>query len=152
MPSSIYDTRRANLRQITANWGGPTKIALKLGYTNGSFVSQMAGPNPTKRISEDTAREIETKLELPLGWLDADNSAPMTQPGGLAPIVQTPPLDAGLLAEVNKAVLVAVENMGVKERPPIDKVADTMTLAYQHALATGRVDLTFVKLLVRLTK
>lgn len=48
------------------------KLALKLGYTNASFLSQMAGPNPIRNFTEETAREYEKKLGLPAGSLDVE--------------------------------------------------------------------------------
>lgn len=135
-----------------ANWGGPTRLALRVGHSNGSFISQVAGPNPTRRISEDMARSFEEKLALPKGFLDADNKAPQTLPGQLPPVVMTPVVIPNLLAHVTKAVLVAVENMDVGDRPPIDKVGDIVELAYQHGVALGQVDEEYVRALVGLSR
>jgi hypothetical protein len=151
-PDAIYDTRRRNVRQLIANWGGPTRLALKLGHANGSYVSHVAGPNPSRTISENVARAIEQKLALPRFFLDKDNNAPATLPGELPPVLETPRVAPGLLAQVTKAVLVALENLDVKDRPPIDKVGDIVELAYQHGTATGVIDAQFIDVLVRLSK
>lgn len=67
---TVFDQRRDNLRELARTWGGPTSLAKKLGHTNGSYLAQLAGPHPTREISEKVAREMERKLGLPLGWLD----------------------------------------------------------------------------------
>ena len=53
---SGYDKRRENLRRLIGQWGGPTSLSKKLGHANGSFIAQIAGPNPRREISERTAR------------------------------------------------------------------------------------------------
>lgn len=65
-----YTYRRENLRRLIEQWDGPSNLANKLGYTNASFLVQMAGPNPIRDVSERTARKIEGKLDLPRGYLD----------------------------------------------------------------------------------
>lgn len=67
----IWQTRRENMRQIIANTDGGVKtISSKLGYSNSSYLVQMAGPNPTRPISERNARTFELKLGLEAGTLD----------------------------------------------------------------------------------
>lgn len=67
-------SRRENLRKLIDELDGVTVLSKKLGYKNASFLVQMAGPNPIQEISEKTARRIESKLGLVVGWLD--RSAP----------------------------------------------------------------------------
>lgn len=62
--------RLANLRFLISENGGPQNLAKKLGLTNPSFVSHLAGPNPTRIITEKTARKIEADLGLLEGWMD----------------------------------------------------------------------------------
>lgn len=62
---TTLDYRRENLRKLIEQWGGPLPLSKKLGYANASFLVQMAGPHPTREVSEKTARTIEMKLELP---------------------------------------------------------------------------------------
>lgn len=69
MPTT-FDYRRENLRNYIDTNGGPTAVALKLGYSNGSFLVQMTGPKPIRQVSEATARAYETKLGLIPGSLD----------------------------------------------------------------------------------
>ena len=71
---SVYDTRRANLRSIMIEWAGPTSPAKKLSHSNGSYLAQLIGPHPSRDLSEKVAREIETKLNLPVNWLDREHA------------------------------------------------------------------------------
>jgi hypothetical protein len=67
----VYETRRENLRLLIGSRAdGVKQLAQELGYSGQSFLSQMAGPNPVRNVSETTARAIEQKLGLPAGWLD----------------------------------------------------------------------------------
>ena len=61
--------RRTNLRRL-ANTYGWTELAKRLGYRQPSFLVQMAGPNPTRKVSEGSARDFERVLGLPEGSLD----------------------------------------------------------------------------------
>ena len=76
---SVYDQRRDNLRALMTQWGGPTSMAKKLGHSNGSYVAQLAGPNPSREISEKVAREMEAKLGLPIGWSTPATAASWTK-------------------------------------------------------------------------
>lgn len=64
-------TRRANLRRLAGAHGSGV-LAQRLGYTTGSYISQMIGPNPVRPVTERTARVIEQVLGLEPGWLDLD--------------------------------------------------------------------------------
>jgi hypothetical protein len=66
---SVYETRRVNLRALINQWGGPTSLSRKLGHSNGSYIAQIAGPHPSREISEKVAREVESKLGLPIDRL-----------------------------------------------------------------------------------
>lgn len=65
--SELTDRRRDTLRLIVEKRGGVSKVSKMLGYTNPSFMSQMIGPNPTREITEKTARKFEEKLGLEHG-------------------------------------------------------------------------------------
>lgn len=135
----IYEIRRANLRQLMRDWGGPTSLATKLGHTNGSYLAQLAGPNPSREISEKVARAIEVALDLPAGWMDKRNE-PRQSAG----------LDEQTLAKAIRVVTAALDDAGL--RPPSNKFADLVSLVYEHARTTGRVDEAHVQRLVRLMK
>lgn len=79
----VFEARLHNLRSLISQWGGPTVLAERVGWNETSSLSQMTGPNPTRTISEKTARRIEKALNLAHGWLDVEHNgepanAPMT--------------------------------------------------------------------------
>ena len=67
--SQVHHLRLKNVRAITATWT-PYRIASEMGWGSTSFLSQMIGPNPSRSITERTARRLETKLSLPYLSLD----------------------------------------------------------------------------------
>jgi phage repressor protein C with HTH and peptisase S24 domain len=70
----ISDIRRDNLRRLIEVMGGATALALKLKYANGTYLSQIAGPKPTRTLGEKAARHIEKTLILPPQWMDTPNA------------------------------------------------------------------------------
>lgn len=67
---SVRRVRRANLTQL-AEMYGKQRLSEMLGYSNPSYLSHMIGPNPTRYVSEETARRVETALGLKPLWLDS---------------------------------------------------------------------------------
>lgn len=104
-PTPGVETRRANLRTLMEQ-RGVNALARQLGYANASFLSQMAGPNPIRGVTEKTARRFEARLGLPVGSLDR-------------PVVQLAQSDApqavsvGLTAEIIRLVGRLFEEEGV---------------------------------------
>ena len=133
----VYNTRRDNLRRLCGEWGGPTSLAKKLGHSNGSYLAQLIGPNPSRMISEKVAREIEGKLTLPVGWLDQEQS-------GL------PSVDDEVLSDCVRAVAAALDDL--KKRPQPSVFADIVQLVYEHRRLTGRLDEAFINRVVRLLR
>lgn len=133
----VYNIRRQNLRRLLGEWGGATSLAKKLGHSNGSYLAQLIGPNPSREVSEKVAREIEGKLALPTGWLDQEQS-------GL------PAVDDEALAACVRAVAAALD--GLKKRPQPSAFADVVQLVYEHRKLTGRLDEAFIQRVVRLLK
>lgn len=93
--ASIYEIRRDNLRLVVAERGA-TSVAKACGYKGPSYISQMAGTNPTRPIMEDNARKFETGLGLTKGWLDIERdnygrplSENSTPPASLVPTSST---------------------------------------------------------------
>ncbi|OZI58723.1 hypothetical protein [Bordetella genomosp. 1] len=72
----VFETRRDNLRSLAQKSNGPAALARRLGITNTSYLSQLIGKQPTRNISETTARKIEAELGLSAGWLDVPRVAP----------------------------------------------------------------------------
>lgn len=64
------ENRRDNLRKLIEEHDGPLALAKLLGYKNASFLVQMAGPSPTREVTEKSARSFEIKLGLEEGSLD----------------------------------------------------------------------------------
>lgn len=62
--TTVFEFRRRNLQVLISNSGGPLALATKLGYSNSSFLVQMAGPSPIRDVTERTARSYELKLGL----------------------------------------------------------------------------------------
>lgn len=137
--TSEFTHRRENLRRLIEQWGGPSSLAAKLGYTNASFLVQMAGPHPIREVSEKTARKIEKTLDLPAGYLDGRPER------GAAPKVSTE-----LITKVVRVVGDACQDAGVKLTPA--KFADLVAVVYQDAEQAGDVRGGFVKSLIQLTK
>lgn len=135
---SVYDQRRLNLRSLLGQWGGPTSLAKKLGHANGSYLAQIAGPHPSREISEKVAREIEGKLGLPVAWLDQEHATTGRH------------VDDAALSDCVRAVAAALRDAGHRASP--DQMADLAALAYEHTKLVGRVDEAFITKLVRLTK
>jgi hypothetical protein len=135
---SVYDQRRDNLRALMTQWGGPTSMAKKLGHTNGSYIAQLAGPNPSREISEKVAREMEGKLGLPIGWLDQEHAGNGRQ------------VDEETLSACVRAVAAAIRDANLKPDP--DAYAILVGLAYEHAKLTGRIDEPFIIKLIGLTR
>jgi hypothetical protein len=134
MTKDIFELRRENLRKLISQMGGPGALSLKLGYTNGSYLGQVAGPNPRREISETTARSIETKLDLPQGWLDTRH------------------FDAAfneeLMLECTSVVTEAIQKAGKKVTPQV--VREVVGLAYDQAKVSGNIDREFVRKLTHL--
>lgn len=135
---SIYDTRRENLRRLIGQWGGPTSLSRKLGHANGSYLAQIAGPNPSREISERVAREIEGKLGLPVAWMDQDHPA-----GGQQ-------LNDQALNEVVRAVATVLRDAGL--RPAPEAYGTLVQLAYDRAKLTGRIDERHIQQLAELLR
>lgn len=125
--SELTDRRRDTLRLIVEKRGGVSKVSKMLGYTNPSFMSQMIGPNPTREITEKTARKFEEKLGLEHGTLDGEAAAP-------APAAPSDDATA-LVASVIRMVGMTLEAEGVAADP--DKFADVVALAYLDSVDHG---------------
>lgn len=135
---SVYETRRVNLRALINQWGGPTSLSRKLGHANGSYLAQIAGPHPSREISEKVAREVESKLGLPIGWLDQEHQ------GG------APQLNDQALTDCVKAVATVLRDVGL--RPDPETYASLVQLTYDRAKLLGRIDEQHVKKLTDLVR
>jgi hypothetical protein len=136
----VLEIRRDRLRELMRVRGGPGALAKKLGYSSGSYLSQVAGPTPTREISERVARAMEKLLQLPDGYLDREEDPPS------APAVD---VQAPLVADIVHIVMDIIDS--APQRPSSSKIAEVVALAYEQASATGgKVDREFVRRLLRL--
>lgn len=67
---AVYEARRVNMLLLVEQFGGTSALGEALGYTSGSFISQLIGDPPKRKLTEVVARDVETKLRLAAGWLD----------------------------------------------------------------------------------
>jgi hypothetical protein len=135
--ATVFDVRRANLRLLKAEWGGPKALAQKTGYSTASFYTQMAGPHPTKEVSEKVARKIEAALGLPAGWMDPPREE-----------VVAPPVDHDQVAQVVRAVAAVFEGAGASPKPVV--FGEVVAMAYEHAQIVGSVDEVYIRKLIKL--
>lgn len=130
----VHELRRDNLRKLVAQNGGVLALGLKLGYRDGSFVSQVAGPNPRRAISEGIARGIEVKLAMPSGWLDAQHvDAAFSQE---------------LMLECVATVTAEIQAANKKVNPQV--LREVVGLAFDQAKVAGHIDNDFISKLARL--
>ena len=134
---TVYAVRRANLKTLAQQWGGPASLARKLGHSNPSYLAQLIGPNPTREVSEKVARDIESKLGLPIGWMDVEHEP-------------SKPVDDAMLAECVRACAAALRDAGL--RPDPERYGTIVSLVYDHARTTGRLDETYVKKIISLMR
>lgn len=65
----VYRTRIDNLRSMIRVYGSQAALGRALGV-GATHMTHIIGENPIKSIGESAARDYETKLNLPAGWLD----------------------------------------------------------------------------------
>jgi hypothetical protein len=146
-PMQPTEVRRERLRALIQK-SSVSKLATQLGYRQPSFLSQMAGPNPTREITEKTARRFERDLKLPDGYLDQPleaEAAPKQETNGEAPA------ETALVADVIRLVgnICSGEDITL---PPM-KFADVVALAYVDTMEHNkRPRPDHIKQLVRLLK
>lgn len=140
----VGDFRKINLRNLIAQWGGPTALAKKLGYGGPSYLTQMVSARPNRPLTEKTARKIERQLKLPEGSMDQDPSGSSPEPA--APVS----LDTELLSKVVTAIGTAATKLGVRLAP--EKFADVVTLMYEDAVEKHHIDEQKIKRILGLAK
>lgn len=153
---SAEDTRRENLLRLIESHGGQRALADSIDKSPAQ-ISQWVNRAPNSRtgtprtISGASAREIESRLSLPTGWMDQTH-APPTQGtiyvGGAVTAVETVTI-APLQHQPNPVLLdrAVTEALAALRRrrlvPTDDVLARTIVLAYQilaagQALTTSR--------------
>lgn len=140
---NITEIRRERLRQLIERQGA-TKLSTTLGYKQPTFLSQMTGPNPTRDITEKSARKFEQKLGLKEGYLDT----PLDQDVDKKTSETS---DTNLVTDVIRLVGTICSDVDVA-LPPV-KFADVVALAYIDTIehdGVPRPD--HIKQIVRLLK
>jgi len=132
---SIMDARRERLRQYVTDHGGPTSVAKALGYSNGSFLSQLIGPKPSRPFTEKVARSIEEKLGLAPNWLEG---APIVIAVGSKFVSEPRSLNYDRVISGVRAVAAAADARGVKPSP--GQFATLIELAGKYIMPDGQVD------------
>jgi hypothetical protein len=110
-----------------------------MGHANPSFLVQMAGPNPTRNVSEKTARHLESALGLPAGWLDLPQAA-----------AQPVSVDATTISSSVQRVLAMCNVMGLTLSAT--KQGDLIGLLYETETLGGKIDDSLLRQLVLLAK
>lgn len=132
--STIYEIRRDNLRRAV-NEKGATSVAKLCGYASASYISQMAGRNPTRPITEDNARKFEKALGMQPGSLDIERDLYGNPIGKFPPPVEKsePPITLSTIDHRRFALIVsilkqALDARGVEVKG--EKFASLVTLLY----------------------
>lgn len=81
----IDEIRRANLRRIEAEFGGPAGAAARLNMSTSQFVNLRNGARDSKTgkprgMRKETARRIEEAAGKPEGWLDIPPDGAPSEP------------------------------------------------------------------------
>lgn len=141
--NSVYERRRANLTHLLREAGAKQQLAIRLDMTAPQISHWLREPGKAgaRKITEDSARQIEKQLGLAPGELDLDTGAKLPSPSRDAP-------DLGMLADVTRAVLHEVGR--IKGAPMAEKVAGIVALVYGHTLEHGKIDSAYVNQLVKL--
>lgn len=135
----IFETRLQNLRLLIKQWETATSLARELGHSNSSFLGQLAGPSPSRTISEKVARGIEQKLKLPERWMDEPHSD-----------VNAKEASDDFLLNCVRVVSTCIRD--ARLTLDADQEARITTLAYECAKARGSIDKRFVQSLIELAK
>lgn len=125
---NLTDTRRANLRTLIEQHGGVSRLSEKLGYSSPSFLVQQVGPNPTRVVTERSARKFEQKLGLEPGTLDRETGGTPTSAG----------VSTQVISDVIRLVGTLMQREAV-QMPPPERFADLLALALTDTLEHGGV-------------
>jgi hypothetical protein len=122
----VGEIRRSRLRHLINEYGGQLPLAKAIGQFGASYLTQLAGPNPTRAVSEKFARKVERALSLPTGWMDRDHDVPP----GVAEDVAAYSAGWRSVADAVAAVLGRLAARRVNLSPT--QVAALVDVAYAH--------------------
>lgn len=160
MTRTIYEIRVDNLRSVVRERGA-SSVAKACGYSSPSFISQMAGKNPTRPVTEDTARKFEKGLGLPEYWLDIERDAlgvPVPVKGNVfrkspPPVESTPAIPMTMLDPARAAMCAAAISEAIAEtgkKLAHDKIVKIVTLMIDDYSKEGDALREYAKTLVSL--
>jgi len=119
--SAVQLQRRQNLQILIDKYGSAGDLALKLGFKTQSRVSHLLG---TKGMGEVSARDIEKRLGLAVGWMDRDPNRLPNLPN----------------AEWLAAIYTILYNNKAVPRMSKQKLQSVIDLSYESATKAGAVD------------
>lgn len=140
--------RRDNLRKLIQEADGPTALARKLGYKNAAFLVTMAGPHPTREVTEKNARAIEAKLGLLPHSLDA--VPPSAKRVQAATPTGSDAMDMDLMREAMLRVAEHLEARDIKLVPA--KFVEVVLFVYVDAVEKGSPSDEVIRRAVQLAK
>ena len=75
-PVDIYEIRRRNLARVLREEDGTiVQLARRTG-TSANYLTQVLSDTTARHMGSTVARRIESKLELPEGWMDKVGDTP----------------------------------------------------------------------------
>lgn len=101
----VKDVRRARLADLIAQVRepAPNKVFAARVRKKPAQISQWL--SGYRSISEQSAREIEARMSLPFGWLDADGTGRATEPTAAYELsASTPTLESALQTVLNAVI------------------------------------------------
>jgi hypothetical protein len=72
----IYEIRRRNLARIVKEKNGTIVELAKQAETSANYLTQVLSERVARHMGSTVARRIESKLELPEGWMDSVTDTP----------------------------------------------------------------------------
>lgn len=125
---TIQDVRRAKMRRVVDELGGPTGVAKRLKLSGPSWLSQLiSGHRP---FTEKTARKFERTLGLSSGFLDteaAQQSLPVIVNREVPQISESLEVVKSLLTRRNQTLTNA-------------KFGAVVQIVFTQAMTTGKAD------------
>lgn len=162
----VYETRRENLTKVLQHPGAKTQLATRLGTSQAHITHLLKPPSAAsaRQIREETARQIEQVIGLEPKALDRPADFVVNTANGVMVVevkksprrsteaftapganVELPLAHQMSLLEAAVAAVVSTE--GATGLAP-EKMAKLARMVFEHALASGSIDRTYVRNLV----
>ena len=74
----IYEIRRRNLAHLVSEQDGTIIGLARRTGTSANYLTQVLSERTSRHMGTSVARRIESKLDLPDGWMDKVTDAPST--------------------------------------------------------------------------